>query len=165
MKILVLSDTHIPRTTQTLPKQVYDEIANVDMIIHAGDFVEKDLYDQLASLRDIKAVCGNMDSQELRAKLPQKDILKIGAITIGLIHGHGSPRNLVDTVLGEFKGVNAIIFGHSHSTMNEVRDGVLLFNPGSPTDKIFAAANTYGIIEINGKKIEGQIIKVKDDLS
>lgn len=160
MRILVLSDTHIPRVAQDLPKKIYDEIANVDMIIHAGDFVEKEFYDRLAALKELKAVYGNMDASNLQNRLNAKEIITAGDFRIGLIHGYGAPRDIVTTVSEEFTDVNAIVFGHSHSAMNEVRDGVLFFNPGSPTDKIFATTNSYGILEITNKGIEGRIIKL-----
>ena len=159
-RILVISDTHIPRSANDLPQAIYDEIPNVDMIIHAGDFVEKDIYDKLKTLKDIKAVYGNMDSMALRRILNNKEIIGVGKIRIGLIHGYGAPRTLVDTVAGEFTGVQAVVFGHSHAPMNSVRNGVLFFNPGSPTDKIYADGNSYGILEIDSGKIEGKIIKI-----
>ena len=160
MKILVISDTHMPRSAQDLPEAIYKAIEDVDMIIHAGDFVEKDLYEKLGSLRPMKAVCGNMDSTELRRVLGNKEIFEAGKFKIGLIHGYGAPSNLLETVKSEFKGVDAIIFGHSHAPLNIVKDGILFLNPGSPTDKIFAKDNTYGIIEITDKTIEGKIVKI-----
>ncbi len=160
MKILVISDTHIPRSSQDLPEIIYKETENVDMIIHAGDFVEKDILEKLKSLRETKAVCGNMDSAELRHILNPKEIITVGKFKIGLIHGYGAPANIVETVRSEFKDVDAIVFGHSHSSLNIVKDGVLFFNPGSPTDKIFAKFNSYGILEVTDKKIEGKIIKL-----
>ena len=161
MKILVISDTHIPRTTQDMPEAVYKAIEDVDMIIHAGDFVEKDFFDKLKSLRELRGVCGNMDSPDLRRILKPKEVIEVGNFKLGLIHGYGAPASIVDTVRSEFnKDVDAIIFGHSHAALNFVKDGVLFFNPGSPTDKIFAATNTYGILELTDKKIEGKIIEI-----
>ena len=160
MRILVISDTHIPRSAQDLPEAIYKEIENVDMIVHAGDFVEKELLDKFKSLRDTKAVCGNMDSNEIRHVLNQKEVFTVGKVRIGLIHGYGAPSNLLETVRGEFKDVDAIIFGHSHAALNIVKDGILFFNPGSPTDKIFAQSNSYGILEVTGTKIEGKIVKI-----
>ena len=90
----------------------------------------------------------------------QKEVFNVGRVKVGLIHGYGAPANLVETVRGEFKDVDAIIFGHSHSALNIVKDGILFFNPGSPTDKIFAQTNTYGILEVTGKKIEGKIVRI-----
>lgn len=160
MRILVLSDTHIPRTSPDLPERIYNEIPNVDMILHAGDFVEMDVLEKLKVLKETKAVYGNMDCRALRDSLNPKEIIQAGRFKIGLIHGHGAPRELIDTVRAEFGAVDAIVFGHSHSPMNLVKDDILFFNPGSPTDKVFAAYNSFGILEVSDKKIEGKIIKL-----
>jgi predicted phosphodiesterase len=63
--------------------------------------------------------------------------------------------------MSEFKGdnVDCIVFGHSHRPMNEMVKKVLLFNPGSPTDKIFAPYNSYGVIELKGE-LTADIIKL-----
>lgn len=158
MKILVLSDTHIPRVAQDLPEKIYKEIESVDMILHAGDFVEIEVLDDLKGLKKVHAVYGNMDSAEVRRALKDKEIVHAGKFRIGLIHGYGSPRELADTVKAEFTNVDAIVFGHSHIATNIMKDGVLLFNPGSPTDTVFAKEKTYGILEVTDKKIEGRII-------
>ncbi len=160
VRILVISDTHIPRSAQDMPEAIYKEIEKADMVIHAGDFVEKEIYEKLKSLRPVKAVCGNMDSAELTRILNSKEVFEAGGVRIGLIHGYGAPVNIVETVTKEFKDVDVIIFGHSHAALNITQDGILLFNPGSPTDKVFASVNTYGILEIASGKIEGKIIKL-----
>ena len=65
----------------------------------------------------------------------------------------------IKTFLKEFKNVDIIVFGHSHKPINEQKNGVLLFNPGSPTDNIFAPFQSVGILELDkGKK--GTIIKI-----
>ena len=158
MRILVLSDTHIPRVAQNLPDPIYTEIESADMILHAGDFVDIDVLETLKKLKKVHAVYGNMDSPELRRTLKDKEIVQAGKFRIGLIHGYGAPKDLMATVKTEFANVDAIVFGHSHIAMNVVKDGVLFFNPGSPTDTIFAFANTYGIMEVTDKKIEGRIV-------
>jgi predicted phosphodiesterase len=68
---------------------------------------------------------------------------------------------LLDVLAEEFKSdnVNLIIFGHSHEPLNLKKGDCLYFNPGSPTDKVFAPYNSFGIIEINDK-IEARIIKI-----
>ena len=160
MRILVLSDTHIPRNAPDLPEQIYEEMKRSDLVLHAGDFVEKEVYEKLRALKEVKAVCGNMDSRALREILNPKDVIQAGRFKIGLIHGYGPPRELMETVRGEFGQVDAIVFGHSHSPINIVKDGLLFFNPGSPTDKVFASYNSYGILKVTDKKIEGEIIKL-----
>ena len=47
MRILVLSDSHIPRVTQDLPAKIYEEINRSDMVIHAGDFIDEETLDRL----------------------------------------------------------------------------------------------------------------------
>ncbi len=136
IKIAVLSDTHIPVTANDLPKEVYDGISGVDMILHAGDLVELEVLDRLNKIAPVRAVCGNMDSERVRSKLPKKEIIKINSVSLGLIHGWGPPSSLPELVSKEFKGMDAIIFGHSHNPLSQIKDGILFFNPGSPTDKI-----------------------------
>lgn len=161
-KIAVISDTHIPDRAKEIPPKVLEEIKKVDMVIHAGDLVDIEVLDTLRSAcKNVTAVCGNMDPEELRKVLPEKEILKIGNYRIGVMHGYGTPNKLIELLSLVFKcdNVNIVIFGHSHSPVNEKRGNVLFFNPGSLTDKAFSKYNSYGIIEINDK-IEAKIIKI-----
>ena len=87
------------------------------MVIHAGDLVSLDLLKQLKSLcKDVKAVWGNMDPQEVRDELPQKEVFKAGNFTIGLYHGYGAPNNIFGVLNSEFKNdkLDVIVFGHTH---------------------------------------------------
>lgn len=162
MKIGVISDTHIPERASSIPQKILDEFKNVDMIIHVGDLTDLGVLNKLRSISsNVKAVRGNMDPDALKKELPEKEIFKIGNFKIGVMHGYGAPNNLIELMTCAFKGeaLDLIIFGHSHSPFNEKRNGILFFNPGSATDKIFSPYNSYGIIEINDK-IEGRIIKI-----
>ena len=160
MKIGVISDTHIPRAASDIPKKIYDEFRGVDLILHAGDFIELNVLDKLKELAPVKAVWGNMDERDVRSVLTDKKVVHIdNKFKIGLMHGHGAPAGLIEVVKKQFSNVDAIVFGHSHSPVNEVRDGILFFNPGSPTDKVFAPYNSFGILEVN-ESINGRIIRL-----
>jgi putative phosphoesterase len=102
-----------------------------------------------------------MDPDEVREKLPEKEIIDIGKHRIGIMHGFGHPENLINLMSEEFKDdkVDLIIFGHSHKPCNEKKGDILYFNPGSVTDTVFAPFNSYGLIEINDR-IEAKIIKI-----
>jgi putative phosphoesterase len=158
-RIGVVSDTHIPKAASDLPEAVYKAFEKVDLILHAGDLVEIGVLKKLEKIAPVRAVCGNMDMPEVRATLPQKDIISVGGLKIGLIHGYGPPSRLMESISGEFKRVDAVVFGHSHIPLCEKKGKVLYFNPGSPTDRIFAAYNSYGILEA-GKDIRGSIIRI-----
>ncbi len=164
MKIGVISDTHIPDRAKDIPKEILESFKGVDMIIHAGDLVEKSVLDKLKSVcQNVKAVAGNMDPGDIKQRLPEKEIISIGSYTIAVMHGYGPPNSLISLMERVFKDAkpDIIIFGHSHSPVNQIKDGILYFNPGSPTDKIFSPYNSYGIIEINDK-IEAKIIKFEN---
>ncbi len=161
MRIIVLSDTHIPRAGHALPDIILDEITRSDMVLHAGDFIDEETHDLIVRSKvEFHAVRGNMDSMELRRRLKDKEVITAGKFKIGLIHGYGAPKDLIQTVGQEFKGVDAIVFGHSHSAVNINKGGRLYFNPGSPTDTVFAKVNTYGILDVTDKGIEGTIVRL-----
>jgi putative phosphoesterase len=160
VKILVLSDTHIPRTAADLPAEVYEAARKADMVLHAGDFTDAEVLDKLNRVSKVCAVYGNMDDARLRGTLTDRQVVQAGRFKIGLIHGYGAPAQLIDTVAGQFTGVDAVVFGHSHSATNVLKGGVLFFNPGSPTDTVFASRRSYGLLEVGEDKIEGRIIEL-----
>ncbi len=151
MKIGVLSDTHASSFAQ-LHERILTALAEVDLIVHAGDFVAKDVLDGLKQLGEVKAVWGNMDSDEIKRILPEKELLEIEGRKIGIIHGWGSPHGIDDRVGNEFSGVDIIIYGHSHYAQNETKNGVFFFNPGQ-------ARNSFGILTI-GAEVSGEIIEL-----
>jgi len=162
MRIGIISDTHIHDKTKSIPAPILEAFKNVDMIIHAGDLVNLSVLKQLKTVcSKVYAVYGNMDPYDTRKDLPEKEIITSGRHRIGITHGCGAPGSLIDQTKKVFKddNVDLIIFGHSHSPTNVTLDGIIFFNPGSATDKIFAPFNSYGIIEINGE-IKAQIIRI-----
>ncbi|MFH1690947.1 MAG: metallophosphoesterase [Candidatus Omnitrophota bacterium] len=160
MKIIVLSDTHIPDKGDDLPTVVMKECMEADMIIHAGDFTSLEFYNKLKKIKPLKAVLGNMDCCPLRDILKDKETFEIQKYKIGLMHGFGAPNNILDNVQKSFnENFDLIIFGHSHAAISKKRGKTLFFNPGSCTDKIFTDYNSFGIIEIN-KSIKAHIVKL-----
>ena len=162
MKIGVIADTHITNRAGEIPQEVLQAFKNVDMVIHAGDLTDLSVLDELYAVsKNIIVVRGNMDPSDVTSRFPEKEIVKVGKIKIGVMHGWGPPNKLIELMQQQFKNdtVDIIIFGHSHAAFNEKIDNVLYFNPGSPTDKVFAPYNSYGIIEINDR-IEARIVRL-----
>jgi putative phosphoesterase len=162
MRIAVISDTHIPDRAEDIPPEVLKELRKADLVIHAGDLVELNVLDKLkAACKEVVAVQGNMDPYEVKSKLPEKTIIKVGAFRIGVMHGYGPADGLLTLLADSFKEdkVDVIIFGHSHTPLARKIDKIIYFNPGSLTDKMFSPFNAYGIIEVSDK-IETKIIRL-----
>jgi putative phosphoesterase len=151
VRILVLADTHTCML-EHLPKRIIDAISEVDLIIHAGDFTDAKLLEELKCLREVKGVQGNMDSMEIKTVLPVKEIIEVENKLIGITHGSGSPWGIEERVEKMFESnpIDVIVYGHSHRSQNRVIDGILFFNPGKATD-------SFGILTINGE-VNGEII-------
>ncbi|MEI8350571.1 MAG: YfcE family phosphodiesterase [Candidatus Omnitrophota bacterium] len=164
MRILVIADTHIPVTAKQLPRIVIEEAKQCDCCIHAGDIISIAAFNALSQLTKTYAVLGNMDNVELQGKLAYKTILAFDSIRLGLIHGRGTPSGLIEYIKKEFaaemKSIDMFIFGHTHYPFNKEIDGKIYFNPGSPTDKIFAPYCSYGIVEIQGKTVTRSIVEI-----
>jgi putative phosphoesterase len=165
MRILVISDTHIPVSAHKLPSIIEEEARKSDCCLHAGDFITIETFELLNSWTKAYGVHGNMDDSSIIEELPLKQILKFEEITIGLIHGRGTPGNLINYINCEFyqelADIDVFVFGHSHQSMNKDIDGKIYFNPGSPTDQIFTPYRSYGILEINGKDIKSEVIQIE----
>jgi len=162
MIIGIISDTHIPTAAGRLPQRVLDEFKKVDMVIHAGDMIDLSTLEQLKNTcGTLKAVRGNMDHEDVKSILPEREIIKVKDFKIVVVHGWGAPASLLAQLELTFKNErpDIVVFGHTHSPLNEKRGDTLYFNPGSPTDKVFSPYNSYGIIEISDK-IEAKIIKL-----
>jgi putative phosphoesterase len=131
----------------------------VDHIIHAGDLVSLDVICDLEALASVTAVAGNVDSFETYEKLGEKKIVSLGNFNFGIYHGHGVKETTVQRVINKFRDddVNCIVFGHSHNPYCQYHDGILLFNPGSATDRRRNMYYSVGILDV-GKIIKPSII-------
>lgn len=153
MKVVVLSDTHMPKKAKTLPKILQNDLTDSDLIIHAGDFQSADFYNELKSYGKLIGVTGNVDTIEIQELLAEKQLITLNGFSIGIVHGHGSKLTTEKRALAAFEGVktDCIIFGHSHIPVHKKVNGTLLFNPGSPTDKRRQPRYSYGILTINSE--------------
>ncbi|RLC63307.1 MAG: metallophosphoesterase [Chloroflexi bacterium] len=154
MRIAMLADTHV-NTIEDLPQKIIDALSTVDLIIHAGDFTDIQLLRDLEALGNVKAVQGNMDSSELKAMLPAKEIVEIKNKRIGITHGSGSPWGIEERVRKVFESdqIDILVYGHSHQSQNKVIKDILFLNPGKAMD-------SFGILTIDGET-KGEIISSK----
>lgn len=157
MKIGVLSDTHLHQVTRKF-QDIYEGcLSDMDLILHAGDVVTPDVIDFL-NAKSFHGVAGNMDPPILHEILPAKKVLEIAGYRVGLIHGWGPAEGLEDRILSVFSDVDIIVYGHSHVPANHIREGILLFNPGTATGYSATGEHSIGILRLEKEEARGEII-------
>lgn len=146
----VISDTH-----GLLRPEAVGTLRGSDYIIHAGDVGDAEIVKQLNAIAPVTAVRGNVDREPWARKLPETQVLEAGGISIYILH------SVADLDLKpEAAGFAAVVSGHSHIPKQEVRNGVLYFNPGSAGPRRFKLPVSVGRLVIEGGKVRGEIMRI-----
>lgn len=150
MRLLLTSDTHLPRRAKVLPPPLLAEAARADVVIHAGDWVDTATLDLLQGrARRLIGVWGNNDGPELRARLPEVAYAELGGLRWGVVHETGPARGRERRCADRFPELDVLVFGHSHIPWDTLTEdgGLRLLNPGSPTDRRRQPYCTYMTVE------------------
>ena len=152
-RIGLLSDTH-----GHVPKQAFTFFADCNEIWHAGDIGNLETAKELAGIKPLKAVYGNIDGQELRSFYPLYQHFNCEGVKVLMIHIGGYPgkytreaRRLIEEMQPKL-----FITGHSHilKVMNDPKHNLLHINPG--------AAGKYGwhsVATLIRFTVDGETIK------
>ena len=155
MRLLLIADTHVPKRARDLPGRVWDEVADADVVVHAGDWVEPSLLDALQSRATRLVGCwGNNDGAELRRRLPERADATLGGLRFTVVHETGAATGREVRMANEYPDTDVLVFGHSHIPWDSVAPGGLrLINPGSPTDRRRQPVATYLTAEIHDGRL------------
>lgn len=150
MRLLLISDTHIPTRARDLPARVWDEVDAADVVIHAGDWMDPALLDVLEQRSARLLACwGNNDGPDLRARLPEVARATLDGVRVAVTHEAGASRGREKRMAAAFPDTDVLVFGHSHipwdtTATRDAGGGALrLLNPGSPTDRRRQPHHTY----------------------
>jgi putative phosphoesterase len=137
----------MPRGERRLP---VEQLRGADLILHAGDFVTGAVLDELEALGPpVLAVYGNVDAPDVRERLPERRVVEVEGVRIGMVHDAGPAARRLERQRAAFPDCHAVVFGHSHIPLHETGDdGFQLFNPGSPTDRRRQPRHTMGRAEV-----------------
>jgi putative phosphoesterase len=160
MLVAIVSDTHMPRGGRRLPEACVERIAGADLLLHAGDFVTREVLQELERIGPpLVAVHGNVDTAELRRLLPAERVVGVEEVRIAMVHDAGASTGRLARMRRRFPDAHAVVFGHSHLPLHErAEDGFQIFNPGSPTERRRAPAHTMGLAHVNGGSVEFELI-------
>lgn len=154
-RLLLIADTHLPKRAKTLPAAVWDEVARADVVVHAGDWVDVALLDELeARSRSLLACWGNNDGPALRARLPEVATATIDGLRVTVVHETGSKQRREERMRAAYPHVDLLVFGHSHIPWDTSHDGLRLLNPGSPTDRRRQPHCTYMTVTLRSGAVE-----------
>ena len=163
MRLLLLADTHVPKRARELPTQVWAAVESADVVIHAGDWVDVSLLDELESRSArLIGVYGNNDGPQLRARLPEIATADLGGLAFAVIHETGARSGRESRIDRQFPQADVVVFGHSHIPWDTVTPaGVRLLNPGSPTDRRRQPVATYMTASIRrGRLADVELVPV-----
>ena len=145
MRLLLIADTHVPRRARTLPDEVWAAADAADVVVHAGDWVDVSLVDEVESrAKRLVGVHGNNDGPVIRARLPEVARVELDGLRLGVVHETGQSTGRERRCDARFTDLDVLVFGHSHIPWDTTTPGGMrLLNPGSPTDRRRQPHHTY----------------------
>lgn len=157
MRLLLIADTHIPKRARDLPAQVWDEVAQADVVIHAGDWTSPEFLDRLESAATRLVGCwGNNDGPALRARLPERADVTLAGVRFTVTHETGAAAGRDARMSRLYPDSQVLVFGHSHIPWDSTTEtGLRLLNPGSPTDRRRQPFCTYMTADVYGGAVTG----------
>jgi putative phosphoesterase len=137
MRLVLTTDTHLPKRARDLPAPLWSAIDEADVVIHAGDWVDEAALDAIDARSTRLIACyGNNDGPGLRARLPEIAYADLAGLRIAVLHDSGPSTGRTERMAARFPGVDLLVFGHSHIPWDTTAgSGLRLLNPGSPTDR------------------------------
>ena len=143
----LISDTH-----GLIRPQALAALRAVDLIIHAGDIGEPEVFEALQAVAPLVAIKGNVDRGGWAKPLPDTRALKIGGARVFVIHNINELE--FDPAA---RGYQVVISGHSHQPSIVTRAGVLFVNPGSAGPKRFKLPVAVANLRVDGLAVSAEI--------
>ena len=155
MRLVLISDTHIPGRARDLPGPVWEAVEAADVVFHAGDWVSPDLLDGLeARSRRLIGCWGNNDGPVLRERLPERHDVTLDGVRFTVTHETGGSAGRDARMARLYPDTDVLVFGHSHIPWDSTAEtGLRLLNPGSPTDRRRQPHCTYMTARIAGGEL------------
>ncbi len=150
MLIGVISDTH-----GLLRPEALAALRGSEHILHAGDIGSPSIIPALAEIAPVTAIRGNVDREPWAREFPETQVVELAGLSIYIIHD----GNALD-LNPKAAGFAAVVSGHTHEPKQEVKHGVLYFNPGSAGPRRFKLPVSLGFLEIVDGEISARIVTI-----
>ena len=162
VRIGLLSDTHGYWDDRYLT-----HFKECDEIWHVGDIGSLEVADRLAAFRKFRAVYGNIDGREIRARYSEVDRFTIEGTEVLMKHIGGYPGNYDRSIRGQLfvRPPKLFISGHSHilKVLYDKTLGLLHINPGAAGKQGFHKVRTLVRFTIDqGEFKDLEVIELAD---
>ncbi len=160
IRIGLMSDTH-----GVLPDQLFEYFQKVDEIWHAGDIGSVSVADSLESFKPFRAVYGNVDGNELRARYPLDLRFRVEDLAVWMTHIGGYPGKYAPSVAPRIRAQPPGLFisGHSHilKIIPDPALGLLHINPGACGNEGWHRARTLVRFSVEaGRVLNPEVIEL-----
>jgi putative phosphoesterase len=115
---------------------------------------------ELEELAPVEAVYGNMDEPGLQAALPERRVVDVSGVGVGLVHIPGPRAGREERLVSRFPSCAAVVYGHTHVPQLERHRGVWILNPGSPTERRRAPSRSMIVAEAHPGRFEPQLLEL-----
>ena len=163
MRLVLISDTHIPPRARDLPAPLWAAIETADVVVHAGDWVDVEVLERLEQRSARLIGCwGNNDGPELRSRLPERADATLAGVRFTVVHETGAAAGREARMARAYPDTDVLVFGHSHIPWDTTApNGLRLLNPGSPTDRRRQPFCTYMTATLEpGRREPGALAEV-----
>jgi uncharacterized protein len=160
VRLAVIADTHMTAAGgRRLPDRCVELIAASDLVVHGGDIMTPEALAEIEAIGPpVRAVTGNMDGWDLRARFPEADEIELEGATLAVVHDAGPAAGRLERMRRRFPAADAVVFGHSHIPLHERAEDFQIFNPGSPTERRRAPSHSMGLAQVEGGRIEFELV-------
>ena len=147
----LVSDTH-----GLVRADIFDALAGVELILHAGDVGGFEVLAELATIAPVEAVAGNTDPAGAPGLLTSLERV-IDGIRIHVSHGHEVGRPTPERLLARYPH-DVVVYGHTHRQLITRAEGRMAINPGAAGPRRFSLMPSVGKLIIEDGRVEAELL-------
>lgn len=137
----LISDTH-----GLVRASVFEALAGVELILHAGDVGGDEVLAELATIAPVLAVFGNTDWMADPSLAPAIE-RTVDGVSIHVSHGHELGRPTPERLLAAY-AADVVVYGHTHRQLVARVGERLVVNPGAAGPRRFDLAPSVARLTI-----------------
>ncbi len=157
LTIGLISDTH-----GLVRPEVFDALAGVDLILHAGDVGPPEVLIELSAIAPVRAVRGNTDALG-RSDLVERIDEMFEQVRVVVTHGHELASPNPPRLVAAYMHADVIVYGHTHQQLIVRAARRTVINPGAAGARRFKLLPSVAKLYIKGRQVDAELIQLLPD--